>query len=259
MTRESVIHRVLGAVRFNDATTGAPVTTALRLGGQDPAEWRRNAGGAYVLWRLRGQGLDAYTGDAANTTDAAVEQLFENPPKKPALATKKPIFTVEDPNGEYTARSFVFPLPRKPGQTVQDVRLLRTTAARPTGVGARVYALVQTPAEAPIPGAIVTVAIDGTEVGRGVTGELGEALVELPGLASFFPSNDELVITKSVKAKVAAKASLAYLKKDETGAWRVKTPPDPDGFTKQIYAATSVEVLLSAGGVAKTSLSIALP
>lgn len=255
--RESVIHRPLGAVRFVDAASNAPITAGLRLGGATRVTWRRNASGAYVLWRARGVGLDASTGDAPDTTDAALEQLFMASPTPPVPESTPLTFTVEDPSGAFSPRTFVLPLPRADARAI---RLYRTTAAGPVGAGTRIYALVHAAGDpaSRVPGALVTVRIGSVEVGRGTTGANGEALVEHLALASFFTGDDVEVITNSVKATVAATVSLDFTHKDG-GRWALKAFPDPDHFTGVVYAATPAEVSLSAGRVANASLPVALP
>ena len=84
--REAFIHRVLGAVRFVDATTGAAVRSPIELESDEATTWQRNASGAYVV--VRAAGFDAYTGHDPTLTDAQMEALFRSPPVVPTAARR---------------------------------------------------------------------------------------------------------------------------------------------------------------------------
>ena len=86
--REAFIHRVLGAVRFVDATTGTAVRSPIELESDEATTWQRNASGAYVV--VRAAGFDAYTGHDPTLTDAQMEALFRSPPVVPTAARPSP-------------------------------------------------------------------------------------------------------------------------------------------------------------------------
>lgn len=266
---EAVIHRVLGAVRFLDGTTGRPITSKLRLGASVPVDFRRNASGAYVIWRAAG--LDAHTGHAPGMTDAKFEALLEAPPASPAPGSVKITASVEDPSGEHLPRRFELALPRSTtaptGHTPDlfepiDVVLHRSTAARLTGMGALLYAFVHDGrgAKGRLPGARVTVVVEGDEVGRATTGPSGEAVLEILGLPSFVTgSGGGAVTTPEIDATVRASVLPALLK-DESGAWKLATLPDPDSadFDGATARKATESATLSVGRPASVSLSVSL-
>jgi hypothetical protein len=234
---EALIHRVLGAVRFVDGATRVPVRSRLRLEADRPVTWRRNAGGAYVVWRA--DGLDAHTGHDEGRDDAGFEAIFQAPPGAPAPGSEAYVVSVEDPSGEFLGRQFELRLPRSPGAapgatpelfTPLEVALYRSPAAGRAGAGAALLAFVHDGRgqAGRLPGALVTASVDGQEVGRAITGPTGEALVEAVMLPSFAPApGDGAVMTSEIEASVRA-AVLPGLLADEGGAWRLVAPPDPD-------------------------------
>lgn len=270
---EALIDRVLCAVRFIDATTGAHVTSPLKLKADKPMTWRRNASGAYVLWRALG--LDAHTGDADGLDDTGFEALFKEPPGTPAAGSLSFVVTVEEPSGEYLPRSFELRLPRaKPGlfEPVK-VSLYRSTAARPEGIGARLYATVRddgSPSRR-VPGARVKVIVNSVEVGRGVTGANGEAVIELTRLATFTTSGGGgAVTTDRFSAEVRADVLLAV----SDGAWAFEAAPDFDGArfegpaARVNVAAGKLEpgsiagtepVTLTAGSIERVTITVSPP
>lgn len=299
LASEAVIHRVLGAVRFVDPATRAPLRVPLRLGPdrrarpEDGLLFRRNASGDFVIWRA--PGLDAHTGDSAEfTTDAAFDALFDAPPPAPAPGSKTFVFQVEDPSGERLGREVTITLPRSaapadpsspaPLFTPIEVPLYRSTAARGTGAGAALYVLVhdETGNAGRVPGALVIVRIGGKEVGRGVTGPSGEALVELPALPSYVAAEgageggeegedegdegdedsgaDEVTTTKIEAAvRVAVLPSLIE-RAGSSGPFRLARMPDPDSpaFTGPEAKTADAAVTLSAGRSANLEVSISL-
>ncbi len=258
--REAVIHRVLGAVRFIDATTGARVQSRLALTSDEATTWQRNSSGAYVV--VRAAGFDAFTGHDPTLTDAQMEALFRSPPDVPAAART---FTVTDPAEQYLSRRFVLTLPRAGDDLFEplEVPLHRATSARPFGAGPRLYVSVRDDRDPPgaVPGALVVVTIDGVEAGRTTTGPTGEAVVELVGRPTFVTGDGGPVTTSEFEAVVAVAVDPALLKKDDDGRWTLKPPPDPDPARFDLAGARTVAttVKLSAGRVDKVTLPISLP
>lgn len=273
LASESVIHRVLGAVRFVDPATRAPITAPLRVTADRRVTLRRNARGDLVIWRA--EGLDGHTGHAPSFTgDAQFDALFEAPPGTPAAGSLPFVLTVEDPSGQRLAREVRVDLPRAatagaPGVTPDlflpvEVALFPSTAVRATGVGAAVYVLVHDGDlhTGRLPGALVTLAIDGATAGRGVTGATGEALVEVPSLPLFVPSDgDGEVVTSKIGATVRADVLPALIAREKPSApWRLVRPPDPDSLDFQGPDARSgsAGVTLSAGRSASVVVSVSL-
>lgn len=268
---EAVIHRVLGAVRFLDAATRSPITSRLRLTTDVRVEWRRNASGAYVIWRAAG--LESHTGHAGPMTDAGFEALLEAPPGAPLPGSVKLAATVEDPSGELLPRRFEVALPRAataaPGVTPDlftpiEVLLHRSTAARLTGTGAVLYTFVHDGRgqKGKVPGARVIVTIEGEEAGRATTGPSGEAVVEMVRLPSFVTgSGGGAVTTSEIDATVDAAVLPGLLLASDSGAWKLVTPPDPDSpdFDAAAARKASGSVTLSVGRPASLSLSVSLP
>lgn len=258
--RETVIHRVLGAVRFIDATTETPVQSRLELTSPKATTWQRNASGAYVI--VRAADFDAYTGHDPTLTDAQLEDLLRSPPNVPSAART---FTVTDPSRSYLPRRFIITLPRVGADLFKplEIPLYRATSARPFGAGPRLYVSVQDDRDPPaaVPGALVVVTIDGKEAGRTTTGPTGEAVVELVKRPTFVTGNGGPVTTSEFEAVVDVAVDPALLKKEDDGRWELKTPPDPDPAHFDLAGAkkAATTVKLSAGRVDKATLPISLP
>lgn len=193
--------RVLGAVRWVDAVTGAPIALALTVRGPG-LRFTRNLSGLTVI--THAAGLEAYT----RTFDLGTLPPGETVPTGDVTVTAD----VEDPSGTYLPRRFTFDLPRDaspdvlppdgrrpPGSlfTPLDVALLPSPAARLAPGCAEVRVLIQTPTGQGIRHALArVVASDGGAVlGCGLADERGEALVAIPGLKHFAPgpTADEVV------------------------------------------------------------------
>jgi hypothetical protein len=258
--REAFIHRVLGAVRFVDATTGAAVRSPIELESDEATTWQRNASGAYVV--VRAAGFDAYTGHDPTLTDAQMEALFRSPPVVPTAARR---FTATAPSEEYLPRRFVLTLPRAGDNLFAplEVPLYRATSARPFGAGPRLYVSVQDDRKPPvaIPGALVVVTIDGAEACRTTTGPTGEAVVELVERPTFVTGDGGPVTTSEFEAVVAVAVDPALLARDDDGRWALKTPPDPDPASFDLAGAKKATTIvkLSAGRFATATLPISLP
>lgn len=261
--REAVIHRVLGALRFVDATTGQPIAPKLRFSADKRIDLRRNASGAYVVWGA--DGLETHTGHQAGATEADLEALFESPPTAPPAGSIAYDITVDDPTGALLSRRFELRLPRAPtGDLFEalEVPLYRAPASRPSGSSAVIYVFVHDGRGQPgkLPGAVVTLKVSGVEVGRGVTGPTGEALIEATSLASFvIAEGGSALTTKEIAATVRA-AVLPTSLRQEAGTWRVEVQPNPESpaFEGPSAKSATAQVSLTVGRPANVSLSISL-
>lgn len=192
--------RVLGALRFLDAATNAPLQRRLRIESSPQARFTRNRSGLYVI--TAAAGLAAYT------------SLFERQPEQPdekavpfeSIALD---LTVRDPAEEYLPRLAACRLPRrsnlprpgepfppnwKPGPLFSpvDIPMFRAPAAPTAPNWAVVHAWVANAASRkPLPGALLRVLRNGRPVALGLADERGEALVAVPGLPRITWPEDE--------------------------------------------------------------------
>jgi hypothetical protein len=193
--------RVLGALRWVDAVTGAPIMRPLAVRGPG-LRFTRNLSGLTVI--THAAGLEAY----ARTFDLGTLPADQVVPNGDVTLTAD----VEDPSGIYLPRRFTLELPRNaspdvlppdgrrpPGSlfTPIDVTLLPSPAARLAPGCAEVRVLIQTPAGQGIRHALARVVASsgGAVLGCGLADERGEALVAIPGLKHFAPgpTADEVV------------------------------------------------------------------
>lgn len=267
---EAVIHRVLGAVRFLDAATRRPVRQPLRITAEKRMVWRRNQSGEYVVWGA--EGLEAHTGDTA-VTDAEIEAVFQAPPGAPAAGSLRFVATVEDPSGELLDRQFEIALPRAstaaPGVipdlfTPVEVLLYRQAGARAVDAVAVLYAFVHDGRgqAGKLPGALVTVSVDGNVVGSGVTGPTGEALIEATRVPSFVTGNGGgAVTTPEVAATVRARVLPSLITRGSSAEpWRLARAPDPESPDFQGGAAKvgDADATLVVGRPANVSVAVSL-
>lgn len=102
----TIEQRVLAGIRFEDASTGAPIRQRLHLRGEGLSLFvnRRNI---YVVERAVGLETHVHAFEAAPTPPPAIGELS---------------FTVEvrDPSGMYLPRSFTLALPRSPEHDADD-------------------------------------------------------------------------------------------------------------------------------------------
>jgi hypothetical protein len=180
MIPEQVDRRVLGAVRFVDATTGSRVRAPLLVEAEG-VRWIRNRRGWHVL--ATAPGLEAHT------------DAFRMPPATPAVGDTMVELTVRDPGRRYLPRRSSISLPRDPApdhiattsslfQPV-DVRLFPSSLAATAPGWAVIRASVT--GEAPeevLSGALIRVVrvSDETHLASGLSDERGEALVAIPGI-----------------------------------------------------------------------------
>lgn len=267
--RETVIHRVLGAVRFLEAASRVPVREPLLITSDVPVTFRRNASGAYVIWRA--SGLESHTGDTAGLTDEDFQALFRAPPGTPAPASVKIRCSVEDPTGVFLPRSFELQLPRAlsaaPASTPDlfqpaDVLLYKSTAARLDRTGGILYTFVHDGRgqQGKIAGARVVVVALGREVGRSITGPTGEAVIEVPRLPSYVTGGGGSLTEVEIDATVTVAVRPEMLEYT-SGGWRPRSPPDPDSSEEEedpLARTADSSVKLCAGRPANVSVPVSL-
>jgi hypothetical protein len=267
MTAERVDRRVLGAVRFVDAETGAEVEGPLRVDAPGLA-----------LTRVR-RGVHAITG-APGSAFTAFAESFDAPPTIP-VTRFTPV--VADPSGRYAARRFTIDLPRSLAPNAEDsvfapkvVHLYPTPTARPAPGSAVLRVSVATPTPRGVPGVLVRArARDGERrvLARGLSVRLGgsdraEATIFVPGIRvmSWERRSDvetSQVISTSVEVEVDAIV-------DPRGVSSFDYVPDPDDLAARAdldpRAADSLApqaapapVLLSSGRESFLPLAITLP
>ena len=99
MRLEQVDRRILGAVRFVDATTDLPIASVLSVKANG-LKFVRNLSGDYVIAGARG------------LEDHAT--AFDKPPASPALGALTFEISIDDPAREYLSRRHTLKLPRDP-------------------------------------------------------------------------------------------------------------------------------------------------
>jgi hypothetical protein len=250
---ENVDRRVLGAVRFIDATTQMKVADGLQVQ-SETAMLRLNRAGLFVIWHVSG----------LQTHEAA----FESPPTVPAVGSIPVALTVSDTSSRFLPRSCTLQLPRDPdpghaslaGSLFQpiDVRLLPAPTAPVLSGWALIRATVKKAgSDSVLPGALILVLkADGSLLARGMSemrgGTQGEALVAVPGIpvTTFGDGGGGAVISTEIDVTIQTIF-------DPTAT----DPPDPDDLEKRKDALpnSSVGQKLASGRVLATDLSVIVP
>jgi hypothetical protein len=177
---DNVDRRVLGAVRFVDATTGMQIRDRL-VSQADAVVFRPVRGGCFAIF------------DAPSL--AAHNLSFERAPVAPPVGSVKVGVSVRDPGGRYIARRFSLSLPRDPApehgdqeeslfQPVQ-VRMYPAPAASVGHGWALIRASIsEVSTGRPLPATLLRVVrtSDATHLASGLTDDRGEALVAVPGI-----------------------------------------------------------------------------
>jgi hypothetical protein len=186
--------RVVGALRFIDATTGVPIERALRVDAPG-ASLVRNRSGLYVIrhWNAL----------------AAHESEFLAPPAVPAPGSQTLGISVTDPTGGYLPVAAQIRLPRTsdPAQAAaadslfQPVAIpLYPSASAPVGVNWAVLrvSLTETASGDALGGALLRVVSNGAVLARGLSDWRGEALVPVVGVpvTTFSEDADAVVISE---------------------------------------------------------------
>jgi hypothetical protein len=175
---ERLERRVLGALRFIDATTLAPVDDPLNVSAAG-ARLLRNRSGLYVIrsW----------------TELADHEEAFDQPPAAPPIASESLVVDVRDPGGRYLSRRVTIALPRDPSPAraseadslfqAVDVPMYPGASA-PVGanwVELRVTVRETASGDA-LGGALLRVLAGSRVLARGLTDWRGEGLVPVAGV-----------------------------------------------------------------------------
>jgi hypothetical protein len=234
MRLEHVERRVLGAIRFVDATTKLRIGSSLSVKAAG-LDFVRNRGGHYVI--ANALGLEAHAA------------AFEKPPATPAVGTLPFEISVADPTGQYLPRSHAIRLPRDPdpqraGESDSlfqfvEVELFPSAIAR-TGPGWAVIraTVLASGTKEPLGGSLIRVtrkngtAADDNPLGRGLTDKRGEALVAVPGIpVTTFGESAEAVTTNEIDVTIAA-----FFDPEARGI------PDPDDLEARRASLDTVKV-----------------
>lgn len=200
--RDIVDTRVLGALRFLDATTGQPIERSLKIDGAG-LTLSANRSWLYVIRDIQA------TNEAERQLKAHLG-AFEQPPDTPPIGSVSRTITVRDPLRVYMPRRAIVELPRLATPPVAadgsradlfnpvDIRLFRSPAAAkaPNWSGLRLSLTDRSTADDPRPlaGALVTLTSGpgGEELATGQSDERGEAFVPIIGIpATVFVDDDE--------------------------------------------------------------------
>lgn len=262
--------RVLGAVEFVDATSGARIREGLRMqqavGNAGRARIVRNRSGLHVVWSLAD--LAAHAG------------AFLAPPASPALGSVELPLQVSDPAGQYLARSFSLQLPRDADPRhanntdslfrPQRVELYRSAAA-PVGANwARLDVRVTEAASGDALGGTLVEVRDTSDrvLARGLTDWRGEAVVPVAGVPVTTWSDDggAVVVSETAATVHALHVSALGSRTPAADVHAGKLPrtlpcPDPDAFAAhpQRRSATPQTIALAARRSRAVALSITLP
>lgn len=261
---ERVEDRVLGALRFVDATTGVPVADPLVLEG-DGVVVLRNRSGLYVI-----RGWDRL---------AAHSAAFESPPAEPPVGSIPLDLVVHDRSGRYHSRRLSVALPRdpRPDHATEagslfvpvDVTMFPSPLA-PLGANwvvlrASVRAAVGGDA---LGGALLRVVSNGDVLARGLTDWRGEALVPVPGVpvTTWSTDPDAVVVTEIpatvdafFDATVGTRTPAAVVR---AGAEPAKLPTvDPESIeaARAGLPQATAAVRLAAGRSVSVAMEITLP
>jgi hypothetical protein len=191
--KERLDSRVLGAVRWIDAVSLAPIPLPLVASGKQ-LRFTRNLSGLTVV--THSDGLEAY------------ERTFHlddlDPADQLTIGSVTREAQVIDPSGTYLPTKFTLPLPRDPSPVVTppddtrptdswftpvDIALLPSPKARAAAGWAQVRVAVRDAVGTPIRNALARVAAtsDNSILGCGLSDERGEAVVFVPSLKLFAP------------------------------------------------------------------------
>lgn len=195
--KERVEKRVLGAIRWLDAVTRAPISLPL-VARSETLRFQRNLTALTVI--THAAGLAPYTRlfnlDALAETDEVAPLSLQRESE------------VHDPTGTYLPNRFTLQPPRDPSPallspdnrrppnslfTPIDIMLLPSPAARLAAGCAQVRVLILDDAGVPLPNALgrVVASADDTLLGCGLSDARGETLTAVPGLKHFAPDETE--------------------------------------------------------------------
>ncbi|MFT3870685.1 MAG: hypothetical protein QM715_19720 [Nibricoccus sp.] len=198
MIKERIDTRILGAVRWVDAVTLAPIPYPLVATGAQ-LRFTRNLSGLCVI--THADGLEKYT-----PTFKLTDLLPADVVTTGSLGRSG---QVEDPSGNYLPTKFTLSLPRDPSPALVgpnndqrppnslfspfEIGLLPSPTSRVAPGFAQVRVLILDNASNPIRNALARVmaTADDALLGCGLSDQRGEALVAIPGLKHFAPGDTE--------------------------------------------------------------------
>jgi hypothetical protein len=262
---ERVEHRVLGALRCVDATTGAPLEQALRVEAPAGARIQRNRSGLLVIrdW----QPLAHHAG------------AFNSAPGDVPLGSLALTFTVSDPLGHYLPRLVRVDLPRDadPANAGQPDSLFRplTVPMYPSAAG-RVgsnwaglsVSVFELGSGDVLGGVLLRVVVAGAVRARGLSDWRGEALVPVAGIPvttwSTGPGN---VVVTQIQAELQAVADPARVTRHRPATVQLGRAPkvlplvDPVAIEAASAGLPQASALISlaAGRPLHVSLGVNLP
>jgi hypothetical protein len=193
--------RVLGALRFVDATTRATIDRALQVEAPG-ASLVRNRSGLYVVRHWDGL--------------AAHESEFLAPPATPAPGSLALTLSVTDPEGGYLPMAAQLHLPRQADPAHADdpdslfqpaVVPLFPSSSAPVGANWAVLrvSLTETASGDALGGALLRVRSNGDVLGRGLSDWRGEALVPVVGVpVTTFSEDPEAVVISQINVTLEA-------------------------------------------------------
>jgi len=256
--------RVLGAVRFTDATTGAPVERVLRVDAPG-ASLVRNRSGLYVIRRW--------------DELAAHESEFLSPPSVPAPGSRTLRLSVTDPAGDYLSVAAQVRLPRvsDPAHAADADSLfqpavvpLYPSASAPVGANWAVLrvSLSEAASGDALGGALLRVRSNGAVLARGLTDWRGEALVPVVGVpVTTFSEDADAVVISEINVSLQAAFDPASGSRTPAAQVRAGRPPavpplvDPVALESVFDALprTQMALAIAARRSQRAVLSIDLP
>lgn len=231
--------RVLGAVRFLDATTALPVPSALRVEAEG-VQVKRNRRGLYVIWSA--PGLDAHT------------TVFAEPPSSPAIGSVAVELKVIDPSGQFLPRRCTVRLPLDPDPKksdeprslfgFQDFELFPSTAARLAPGWAVIRATVKEQGtNNRLPWSLIRVrrGSDSKQLARAQSDARGEALVAVAGIpVTTWENGAGPVLSSEVEVVVEVLFDPALGRVSDVGVDPNRSfIPDPDEMERRAGAMKS--------------------
>lgn len=247
---EHVERRVLGALEFVSAATGARVAAPLRVAA-DGLTIRRNASGLVVLWRARG--LDAH------------EDAFLAPPATPSPQSLGFDLDIDDPAHRYLSRRAHIELPRQaaptsdPDSVLLPIRIaLMPAPATPMAPAWTVLRVRVVAGSTPQPRKGIanaylraTLALDKPRVVTAMTDARGEGLFVVPGVNPVVAMAGPQPLGRQFTASLEVVLDSAVARLE--GMPEPLPRPDPEAIEKRRAAGDPAVMVLPAGDVAVTS------
>lgn len=242
---EHVERRVLGALEFVSAATGARVAEPLRISA-DGLTTRRNASGLVVLWSARG--LEPHN------------DVFLEPPGTPAVESVGFDLDIEDPSRRYLPRRAHIDLPRKaapetdPDSVLVPIRIeLMPAPATPTTGTATVLRVRVAAAATPVPRKGIanaylraTLALDPPRLATAMTDARGEGVLVVAGVDPVVATPGPSPLGKEFDASVEIVLDSAVARLADSEAIPC---PDPEEIERRRAAADPAVTVLPAAVV----------